>query len=234
MYRNTDHWLQLVRRKLPLNHWFSLEIHDNTERENNSGQTHLFNIGTIKVMNKTSGQPQYCAVFLWPQVQQIFLARCRVPNRFFIFSSSKYCISVSEQKIGTASQMWLRIISSCHDVTLALSRVVPAIQETLLPLIYSFKESIVFILFTGRHCVWLWPPPASRFVALKCWTTDYERYTVVHELIPCCLISHDAFFPHWFSPFTFFLHFSSYSFMTFLIKVQAEGIEPSMHYLLKE
>ncbi len=27
MYRNTDHWLQLVRRKLPLTHWFSLEIH---------------------------------------------------------------------------------------------------------------------------------------------------------------------------------------------------------------
>ncbi len=27
MYRNTDHWLLLVRRKLPLAQWFSLEMH---------------------------------------------------------------------------------------------------------------------------------------------------------------------------------------------------------------
>jgi hypothetical protein len=42
MYHNTDHWLLLVRRKLPYTDWFSLEIHIIvTERR---AQIHLFNI----------------------------------------------------------------------------------------------------------------------------------------------------------------------------------------------
>jgi hypothetical protein len=41
-YYNTDHWLLLVRRKLPYTHWFSLEIHViGTERR---AQIHLFNV----------------------------------------------------------------------------------------------------------------------------------------------------------------------------------------------
>jgi hypothetical protein len=42
MYHNTDHWLLLVRRKLPYTHLFSLQIHEiGTERR---AQIHLFNI----------------------------------------------------------------------------------------------------------------------------------------------------------------------------------------------
>jgi hypothetical protein len=53
--RNTDHWLLLVRRKLPQAHWLSLVIHViGTERR---AQVRPY-IGTIEAMDRTSGQSQ--------------------------------------------------------------------------------------------------------------------------------------------------------------------------------
>ncbi len=58
MCRNTDHWLLLVRRKLPLTHLVFTTDTLYREREKSSGQTHLFNVWTIGVMGRTIGQPQ--------------------------------------------------------------------------------------------------------------------------------------------------------------------------------
>ncbi len=79
MYRNTDQWLLLVRRKLPLSlvltsigqkkassHWlvFTRDTR-NKYRKKSSGQTHLFNIVTIGAMDRAIRWSwAYCAVFL--------------------------------------------------------------------------------------------------------------------------------------------------------------------------
>ncbi len=76
MYRNTDHWLLLVRRKLPITHWLSLEIHvRGRARKKNLCQTHLFNIWTIGAMLRTSGQTQVAKYFFknWSTMQLMSL-----------------------------------------------------------------------------------------------------------------------------------------------------------------
>jgi hypothetical protein len=56
--RKTDHWLLLVRRKLPLIHWFLQEIRlIGTERRAQVRPTYLI-IETIGAMGRTSGQTQ--------------------------------------------------------------------------------------------------------------------------------------------------------------------------------
>jgi hypothetical protein len=55
MYPETDECLLLAEESF-LIHWLSL-AKDNRDREKSSGQTHLFNIGTIRGMDRTSAQP---------------------------------------------------------------------------------------------------------------------------------------------------------------------------------
>ncbi len=58
IYRNTDHWLLLVRESfLSLICFFTRDTLY-MDRKRSSGQTHLFNIWTIGARDITSGQPQ--------------------------------------------------------------------------------------------------------------------------------------------------------------------------------
>ncbi len=46
------------QKKTSLTHWFSLQNTHNKDKEKSSGRAHLFNIGTKKAMDRTSGHPK--------------------------------------------------------------------------------------------------------------------------------------------------------------------------------
>ncbi len=88
-YRNIDHWVLLVRRKLHLKLVFTKYTVHVIGTEKSSGKAHLSNIWTKESMDRTSGQPQVKLSLLRSiclKIRPLYIAICTRSIIFHIFS----------------------------------------------------------------------------------------------------------------------------------------------------